>query len=185
MTEWCSTLTRLLDAVWTEIDDSIQNRTGGRRPVIATLDHQGAPRVRISMLRYTNRDLGVVHLHTDATTPKVGELAKNPEMALHLWNDILALQIRLSGKARVLTGPALDQQWAELPDEARGNFGVTPTPGTPIGHSADYSRVVDRARFAVIEMTFTKMDIVVLSPDHHRRAMFERDDDWAGQWVAP
>lgn len=29
------------------------------------------------------------------------------------------------------------------------------------------------------------MDLLHLGIQHHRRAQFTRDDDWAGQWVVP
>lgn len=184
MTDWYATLPGLLDAVWQDLTAATGPGTM-LRPVLATVDGDGAPRMRIVMLRGADRGAGILQLHTDAATPKVDEIAQNPAVALHLWDETRALQLRLHGTARVVTGAVLDGNWAGLPAGSRDNYGVDPVPGTPIPHAGAFTRTAERDRFARIEITLEDMDIVELSPDHHRRASFTRATGWAGRWLAP
>ena len=72
-----------------------------------------------------------------------------------------------------------------MPPGARSSYGVTPQPGTPIPASDAYSRAPNPAQFGVLTMAVEELDVVHLSNDYHRRALYQRSQGWEGGWLAP
>lgn len=140
---------------------------------------------RLVVLRGADRGAATVDLFTDSATAKVAELAATPTASLLAWIPGDALQIRLRLAVQVITGPALDAQWAALPHAARTNYGGAPLPGTPMARPEDYRETTDRARFTQLRGTVQRADLVHLGEALHRRAIFEAADGFAGQWVGP
>ena len=56
--------------------------------------------------------------------------------------------------------------------------------GVHDGHAPAHKPTPDAAAFAVVHLDIRLMDLLHLGPQH-RRAQFDRDDGWAGHWVAP
>lgn len=186
MTDWFETLDGLLAHAWQQLIEGAGGpETPGHRVVLATLAASGAPETRIVVLRGADRAAGTVAVHTDSKSVKVAELRADPRAALHFWAEPLNLQLRLRGNMQIATGPAVADTWASIRSSARFSYGVKPAPGTPIVHSDAYSRVPDPGQFAVLTLRIDAMDIVHLSDDYHRRALFQRADGWQGQWLAP
>ena len=71
-----------------------------------------------------------------------------------------------------------------MPDASRLSYGGSPAPGQPIAKSLGYRKTPERERLVVLRLLIERMDVLHLGLDH-RRAGFERDDDWAGQWLVP
>jgi hypothetical protein len=126
-----------------------------------------------------------VTIYTDVNSAKVAELRAEKRAALAYWRSADLIQIRLEGEIAVITGAELDPDWAALSDRQRGDYGVTPAPAQPIEHAGAYDRPHARKTFARLDFTASSVDIVHLSPDHHRRALYKRETTWRGQWRAP
>jgi len=90
----------------------------------------------------------------------------------------------VQAEVTILTGAAVAEAWARVPDPSRQSYGTRPAPGTPIAVALEYDKPADPASFAVLRCAVQAMDIVHLGPQH-RRARFDRADGWAGQWLAP
>ena len=198
-------LATLLDAVWTLLEDGVARRSrAANRPTLATVDAGGAPQVRALVLRGADRGAGDLVFFTDAASAKIADLTRHPRAAVHLWDEDRALQVRLTGAVRIVTGAEADGWWESVPPARRDGYGIAPLPGTPIAAPFAYDRVPTRARFAVLVLTVGRLDVLHLG-ERHRRAVFERADvarhgssdgretvgrdgwrdGWRGGWRAP
>jgi len=185
MAEWYETLGGMWAAVWRLLMIDAEQLAPQSQSVLATIGETGGPEARMVILRGADRRAGSVDVHTDVTSVKIREIAHFPQASLHLWSARQRLQLRMRGKIAVLQGDQAREHWARVPDGSRSNYGVTPAPGTPIPASDAYRRAPDPEKFAVLKLVLAEMDVVHLSDDYHRRALFARADDWQGQWLAP
>jgi pyridoxamine 5'-phosphate oxidase len=128
---------------------------------------------------------GLIDIHTDSETAKVAQIRANPMVSIMVWRADMEMQIRLTGRAQILLGAAAASLWRDVPLGARPNYGVTPAPGSKIPAPGAFSREADSARFAVLRVSIEAIDAVILAQPQHRRAVFERADDWGGAWLAP
>ena len=174
------TLQGLLDDAW----NLLQSKQG-RLVSLASIALDGAPECRTVMLRQGDRGSATLCVHTDLTSTKIAELRNQPRASLLLWDDASQIQIRVRGRVKITSGPQVASIWNAVPDGSRSSYGVTPAPGTPIPDSDTYDRTPDPAKFAVLSLTLEALDVVHLAEDFHRRALYERNRDWAGQWLAP
>ena len=182
---WAAGLDSLYDQVWLRLQRGVADRHApARHPVLATVTPGGMPQARTVVLRGADPDAGVLEVHTDLMSGKVGDLRANPMAALHVCDAGAHLQTRIEARADILTGPAVAQVWARVPDPSRQSYGSQPPPGTPIDDALAYAKRPDAACFAVLRLTVLAIDAVHLGPQH-RRARYTRETGWQGQWLAP
>ena len=164
---WASNLDTLHAQVWTCLIRGVKDRRApARHPALATVAASGLPRARTVVLRSADRLTGCLDIHTDIHSAKVTELRARPHAALHVWDGAAHLQLRLETEG------------------SRVSYGSQPPPGRPIAAALGYVKSPDPASFAVLRLRVDAVDVVHLGPDH-RRARFERQDQWQGQWLAP
>lgn len=182
---WETELDTLLAQVWARLVRGVGDRhTPARHPVFATVAPDGTPEVRTVVLRAADPVAGTVEVHTDLRSAKVAALRLKPLAALHVWDDSAHLQTRITASVEVLTGDAVAAMWLRVPEASQPAYGTMPAPGTPIATALDYRKTPDPAAFAVLHCTVLCIDAVHLGPNH-RRARFDKADDWCGQWLAP
>ncbi|CUX79346.1 MAG: Pyridoxamine-phosphate oxidase [Roseibaca calidilacus] len=182
---WAQSLDTLFEQVWSRLSRGVRDRHApARHPTLATVSTDGRPQLRTVVLRGAEKADGTLRVYTDMHSHKVAELQATPFAALHIWDSSAHLQIRLATLVTILTGAEVAELWHQLPDHARLAYGSTPAPGTALPAALDYSKTPDPTAFAVLHLTIDSMDVVHLGPNH-RRAAFRREDDWAGQWLAP
>ncbi len=178
-------LTAFLNEAWQHLSRGVSDsRSPARYPTFATVSPDGVPEARTVALRAARQSTACVEVHTDIATPKVSALQNNPLAALHVWLPRADLQIRLTARVEILSGDAVEAQWAKVPVGSRISYGTEPLPGSPIDHVFDYEKPAERARFAVLRCWLTEIDLVHLGPQH-RRAQYRDTDDWQGTWLAP
>mmetsp|Transcript_70 Transcript_70/g.170 ORF Transcript_70/g.170 Transcript_70/m.170 type:complete len:185 (+) Transcript_70:485-1039(+) len=178
-------LAAFLGDAWGHLEQGVADSASPARfPTFGTVAPDGTPELRTVALRFADREAAVVEVHTDIATPKVIALAKNSVAGLHIWLPAAQLQIRLTGRVEVRTGPNVEAEWAKVPVASRVSYGTMPVPGTPIDHVYAYAKPAERDRFAVLTCHLTEIDLVHLDT-RHRRAVFTRDGGWPGTWVAP
>lgn len=180
MSDWHTSTDGLWAKAWALFTDASQPRY----IALATIGASG-PANRLVVLRDADPQAAELMIYTDAASVKVGELQADPRAALAYWRSADALQVRLEGRIQITTGQALADGWQTLAPHQKGNYGVMPPPGSAIDASDAYSREPDFDKFAQLTFTAETIDIVHLSRDHHRRALYSRDTHWAGQWRAP
>ena len=150
-----------------------------RLVALATAGQQG-PEARMVGLRRADRAASEVEVHSDLRTAKVASLQVDPRAALLFWDPVERLQLRLAVEMRLLFGES--GRWAQVPAEARTNYGTDPAPGTAVAAPEVVTRRPDPARFVALVGRVTAMDAVSLAHEPHRRACF---DGSGGRWVAP
>ena len=185
MNEWFTTRQGLWEKAWERLSLASHARGSERFITLATIGLTGGPETRLVVLRGTDKSTGTLVVHTDSTSTKTREIAANPAAAIHYWAPQLDLQIRLRGQITVTTGETLRDTWNTLPQASFATYGVTPRPGTKIPAADAYDLTPKFEQFAQLTFTLTQADIVHLSQDFHRRAQYDRADNWTGHWLAP
>ena len=180
MSDGWADLAALEDHLWKRLARAVADGADAWRLVtLATAGPDGA-QARTVALRAADRGAGTVEVHTDARTPKVAAIEADPRGQLLLWDDGTEEQLRISARfAVVRADPA---RWNEVPEAARGNYGTTPEPGTPLDGPEAFRRDPAPERFAALVGQVTAMDAVLLASDPHRRAVRDANG-W--RWVAP
>lgn len=167
-------------------------RSPFRTPAFATVDALGHPAVRTVVLRAFDPASRVLRVHTDLRAAKVEQVHARPAVALHVWDEADAIQVRVSGRATPHVGDERTRaEWAGLHPGIRATYTARPTPGTPLADPAEADRErVDEAaayaNFAVLDVVMHGLDWLHLAPGGHRRARFE----WSGgresaTWIVP
>ena len=152
-------------------------------PVLATMSDAG-PQMRTLVLRVVDRAGCALEMQTDLGSSKVSELRNDPRAQVLIWDTDALLQARLSCEVTVLTGAETAGRWDLIPERSRRGYGARPKPATPISDPFAYEKPSDFNCFAVLSAQVTQVEFMQLE-DPHRRAIFARSDDWAGQWVVP
>jgi hypothetical protein len=167
-------------------------------PVVCSVDEQGLPHARVMVLRKADPAAGTLRFHTDARSPKVGQLDGKP-VAVLAYHAAEQVQLRISGQARIGRSVAeVDGIWNQSTLFARRCYLAEQAPGTPLpgpasglpawieGQQPTAEQIVPaRANFAVLWVGVTSIDWLHLANSGHRRALFRAEDGWAGAWVAP
>lgn len=184
---------RLLHSAWEALEDHFG--TG----ILCTTDAAGAPHARTVVLRdFSARDRRLL-TYSDRRAAKVAHLRLQPATTWLFWDRGQGLQIRLTGATRLLPEEAARRIWDDLPPDRRTDYAADPAPGTPVREATDgipddfasnSREATDRyfANFAILQTTIEQADILRLSDDGHRRAVFNYDStagDWRGGWVIP
>ena len=182
---WAADLTLLHAQVWTRLVRGVGDRHApARHPTLATVTPGGLPDLRTVVLRAAESGAGTLDIHTDLRSAKVAALRHCPQVALHVWDASAQLQTRIAATVDILTGATVDTLWARVPQTSQAGYGTQPEPGTPIAHALDYAKTPDPASFAVLRCTVHSIDALHLGL-RHRRARFDRSDNWHGQWLSP
>ena len=180
MSDWFCDHDTLWGFAWTQINE----RQDTRLWAMATVTENGVPSVRTVVARAADLERHAVQFHTDLGSAKVQDLGHNASVSLMCWLPTFNLQIRLQAHVSVLTGAAVSGVWADVPDPSRKSYGTRPVPGTRVASALDYEKPADPNGFAVLDCTVNMVDLLHLGTDH-RRAVYARNSDWIGQWVAP
>ena len=182
---WACDLAELHAEVWLRLTRGVHDRHApARHPTLATVTPDGKPQARTVVLRAADKLAGTLDIHTDLRSAKVGDLRVTPFAALHVWDTSAHLQLRLEAHVTILTGPDVATIWEGVPLVSRLSYGSTPAPGQPIAQALDYTKVSDAGSFVVLRLQISTVDAVHLGANH-RRARFDRHNEWAGTWLAP
>jgi hypothetical protein len=169
---------------------SRDRKAAWRTPVLATLGAEGAPRARVLVLRRVDPVAGLLWLHSDRRSAKVGELGAEPRVALTFYDARKALQLRLEGEAAlVMDAAAVADAWARVPEPARRNYATAEPPGSPTGPGEAILAGDGTANFALIQVTAVRLEWLWLGPDRHRRGESRRlapsDAGWVTGFLVP
>lgn len=165
-------------------------------PSVATLGLDGRPRIRTVVLREFNEACGMLRFHTDRRSEKVSELARDPRIGVHFYDDAAKVQLRIDGNATIhCEGAVADAAWLASQRMSRVCYGTDPAPGSVI-ERADAFRLPDieleiaagREHFAAIVVTISAIEWLWLKSGGHRRALFRFKNGIECvdlQWLAP
>ncbi|MCU0754533.1 MAG: pyridoxamine 5'-phosphate oxidase family protein [Xanthomonadales bacterium] len=157
-----------------------------RTPALVTVGADGAPAARHVVLREVVAVNAKLTVWTDARSPKCREIAAQPRVAWLFWDPGRRLQLRLCGRAEVLTeGARVQGTWAGISSTRRREYLANVAPGALLA-AAEGDRPAAPA-FAMIDSWLDAADLLQLDRRGHRRARLQRapDGGWQGDWVEP
>lgn len=182
---WACDLSLLHAEVWTRLTRGVHDRHApARHPTLATVTPEGRPDARTVVLRAADKAAGVLQVHTDVHSAKVRDVRATPFAAVHVWDASAHLQVRLETDVTILTGLDVASIWAGVPAGSRLSYGSIPAPGQPIPQALDYIKTMDGGAFVVLKLQILAIDALHLG-QNHRRARFDRESGWSGEWLAP
>ena len=178
------TLAALEADLWANLRTAVHTRGHAwRTATLATVTPAGLPDARTVVLREVDAAARLLCFYTDARSPKVAQMQRQPQGLLVLWSAELGWQLRLQVHLTVETsGLAVSSRWATLQMTPAAQDYLSPLPpGSPLTTLAPANR--SRAHFAVVEARVQQMDWLDLAAAGHRRAGF--GPDGVARWLQP
>lgn len=165
-------------------------RSAFRTPTLATVTEANNPSLRTVVLRGFDPALRRVTIHTDQRAAKIQDIHRNPHVALHVYDQAAAIQVRLDARATIHIADAVaHDRWARTPSMSRMVYAVTAPPGSPLPAPPPAPATTSDTpeNFAVLCLTFHRLEWLWLCHEAHRRAAFTWDDANQHQatWLAP
>lgn len=175
--------------------DAARNRRNPMHtPAVVTADADA----RVMVLREFEQETATLRFHLDVRSPKRAVIAVDPRVGVLAYDKDAGVQLRCRGEAEIqASGGAVEAAWAASAPFARrcylgsapGEPSDEPTSGLPDwieGKQPTEEQLRPaRANFAILLVRLAEIDWYSLSHTGHRRALFRREDGWAGQWLTP
>lgn len=169
-------------AVWQELGQAVQTKGHPWRFAVMATAQGGRADARLVVLREFDAERRELLIYTDARSPKVQQLAADPNAVLVLWSAELGWQLRLDTTVEVMTsGLAVSSRWARLKMTPAAHDYLSPLPpGSPLDRPTPERG--SREHFAIIQAQITCADWLALAPEGQRRAAFDAE---GRRWLAP
>ncbi|MBC7729773.1 MAG: pyridoxamine 5'-phosphate oxidase family protein [Microbacteriaceae bacterium] len=183
MTTRLESLDHIYQACWQELGKAPRNKAHGFRVMgLATVDGEVAD-LRSVVLREVLADAQTLVFFTDARSPKVAQIQRQPAGTLLAWCERLSWQLRLRVQLEVETsGLAVSSRWARLKMTPAAQDYLSPLPpGAPVEPLQPERST--RNHFAVLLARVYSIDWLELHAEGHRRAIF--DQRGHGRWLTP
>ena len=184
-------LETLEPALWGWLTAAAAQRSAPfRTPAVATAGIDGAPQVRVVVLREVDSIAWTLAFHTDVRSAKYGELLNTKSVAWLFYDPAAAVQVRAIGVASIHTDDDVaDRSWASAALASRAAYASAVVPGAIIDapRAAVYLEdeaqgEVGRPNFCVVRCQIREFDVLQLDPAGHRRA---RVTAGVAQWREP
>ncbi|MFT7071239.1 pyridoxamine 5'-phosphate oxidase family protein [Patiriisocius sp. Uisw_017] len=149
-------------------------------------NENGKPRQRTVVLRKTLLDLSLV-FYTDSRTQKIRDFQNNSEFSALFYNPKKLLQIRVVGKAELITDKEqIATYWHTIQESSRKDYTTNRTPGTPIKNPDDVAYKSKENYFCPVKLIPNTIEYLRLKRPNHLRVLFSRmDTDWSGEFLVP
>lgn len=191
------TLRSTLAEAYRLIERGVKDRRNAMHtPSVATIGIDGRPRIRTVVLRDFNEAARTLRFHTDRRSEKVAELARDPRIGVHFYDEVAKVQIRIDGSAAIhREGTVAETAWTASQRMSRVCYGTDPAPGSVIERAdafhlpgLDPEIAAGREHFSAIVVTISAIEWLWLKSGGHRRAMFRfgnGSEIIESQWLAP
>ena len=191
------------EQAWEIIQNGLKDRhSPAHAPVVGTVDEQGAPQLRVMILRDVCRDTRTLRFNTDARSKKITQMRVNGTTSILIYDAASKVQIRLSGQAQVIVnGDVADTAWSQSTPFARRCYMAEASPGSEVsapssglpewieGRQPNEDQLLDaRPNFATLLFKAERVEWLYLANVGHRRARWTWDDQrnlWDGRWLIP
>ena len=197
------------DSIYEELWRLLEEGSSNRRhpfhtPVLATSMSSGDPDLRTVVLRRVDRGRRLVCCHTDARSPKVGEIRSSNRVAWLFYDPKARVQIRAHGRCEIHQGPAdamAQETWHKVRPDSRVCYSAPHSPSSVLdrwesNQAADARDIASTkpmaddkppVTFAVLATVLDSVEWLELRHDGHRRIRFSIDGDSSPkvQWLAP
>jgi pyridoxine/pyridoxamine 5'-phosphate oxidase len=153
--------------------------------VLAT-NENGTPRQRTVVLRKTLQDLSLV-IYTDQRTPKIKDIQKNSEFSALFYDPKKQVQLRISGKAELITDTEqIAAYWHTIQAASRKDYTTKTAPGTPTINPEDIEYTSEENYFCPLRLVPDKIEYLRLQRPNHLRILFSKiNDEWCSEFLVP
>lgn len=176
----------LLQSLWARLEQAPNtHRDPYRVTNMATVDAEGRPENRMVVLRKASATHRRLSMFSDSAASKCASLQKSPMTAFCFWDASTRTQVRMLGQSKLVSGQAVQTEWAAVRPREQDRYRIRPTPGTQIPDPNAYSLDSD-VRFTRIDCTVDQIDMLWLGDEGHTRLQATwRDGLWRLDWVTP
>ncbi|HSK73447.1 MAG TPA: pyridoxamine 5'-phosphate oxidase family protein [Pyrinomonadaceae bacterium] len=190
----------ILKKIWKHLDLGVLEREHPfHTPTFATLD-DGAPSLRVVVLRRFWRRPPRVAFHAHSGSPKIKQIEENPQVYWLFYNPKEKFQLRIKGTAIIHTADELaEEQWCSTElfsrrcyiGEAPSQASEKPTFGFPKDlierQPTKEESEQGRANFVVVSSTIETIDCMELDVKGHRRSLFvwNENGELETKWLTP
>tara|TARA_B100000809_G_C15120620_1_gene524131 strand:+ start:806 stop:1348 length:543 start_codon:yes stop_codon:yes gene_type:complete len=153
--------------------------------VLATHEN-GKPRQRTVVLRKTLLDLSLV-FYTDNRTQKIKDIQNNSECSALFYHSKKLLQIRIEGKAELITDKQqIATYWHTIQESSKKDYTTNIAPGTQITNPDDIDYKSKENNFCPVKLIPHTIEYLRLKRPNHLRILFSRTDaDWSSEFLVP
>lgn len=163
---------------------------------LATVGIDGRPSARLMINRGADRSSGRLWFHTDAMTPKVGEMRASPYACVTAWDGALGIQLRVYGGVLLHQRDAVsDQHWEQMSSAAKWLYSTpSESGGAGSGQEPPDLRLPrdrkqlphvltarQRDHFVVIELRMETIEWLQATQTEHRRAVMRAEEHWVAE----
>jgi pyridoxamine 5'-phosphate oxidase len=179
---------------------ALSRKSPAHSPVVATVGDDGFPEQRVMILREAACETRILRFHTDARSPKIGQIARAPHVSILAYHPEEAIQLRIQGIATTATlSDEAEAAWQSSTLFARRCYMSEFAPGTASTDSASglpmwiagkmpTEEQIEPARenFAILRVEVVSIDWLHLANNGHQRALLTFvDNSWRGKWIIP
>ena len=162
---------------------TVDRKSAFKLPVLSSSEGNKIFQRIVVARRYNELDHSLL-IYTDHKSKKYHQLKSNPSCSLLFWDSRKRLQVQVTGLASFLDDKAVF--WEKLSEAQKKDYMIEPYPGEKISAANDYSYKNNNNRFEVISIQFKTLDILLLSPQGHRRAKSIFNNNGREEfWIAP
>jgi pyridoxamine 5'-phosphate oxidase len=153
--------------------------------VLAT-NENGKPRQRTVVLRKTLLDSSLV-IYTDKRTQKIKDIQNNSEFSALFYDSKKLLQIRIEGKAELITDKQqIATYWQTVQESSKKDYTTNRAPGTSIKNPDDVGYEPKENYFCPVKLIPNTIEYLRLKRPNHLRVLFSRNNiDWSGEFLVP
>jgi hypothetical protein len=150
---------------------------------VATVGTDGQPEARTVVLRHVDPLRREIRFHSDIRSPKVQALRASPKVALHWYDPVLRVQVRVAAAAVIHHGDTVAAAtWNASQPMSRAIYTTAAAPGDaldafPAGPSAAAADDTGLGRFAVVSCRFDAVELLSLHAAGHQRVRLHLDRD--------
>ena len=158
---------------------------------LATVAEDGRPSARLMVNRGADRETGRLWMHTDALTPKVGDLRVNPYACISAWDAHEGVHLRVHGRVLLHQHDAVaNRHWEQMSRAAQWIYAAERETVEADGEPPDLRLPRDkrqlphkltareRDHFVVIEVWVESIDWLQALRTEQRRAVLRGDEHW-------
>jgi pyridoxine/pyridoxamine 5'-phosphate oxidase len=124
---------------------------------------------------------------TDTRSQKVQDLAENPNVSALFYHPKKLLQVKLEGRAELITDPSLlNSYWKNIPESSRKDYITSLAPSSHLANPDHVSYDENQPNFTAITIIPESIECLQLKRPNHLRILYTKQaDEWVGQFLVP
>lgn len=146
--------------------------------------YKNKPIIRTVVLRDMADEYSLI-FYTDERSEKVKHYENNSNAEVLFYNHKKLLQIKVGGGiSQVQDEERINYYKQKIQGSSQKDYTTLKKPSTPI-KNPDNVEYGNELNFAVLELNTEYIESLQLKRPHHIRCLFEKKDNWKGQFLVP